>query len=201
LRFYRIDAPSGGVLGDIPIKVGDYVTQQTRLTSVDQAKLVEAYVYVPVDKANGIKPDALVELVNDRGQVLCKEHPSFVSPVVSIETQTVLIKATCPNQGLLRADEVVRARIIWAEHEGVTIPAVAVTRLSGQYFVFVLSRTPNGAIARQRAITVGAMRGNDFVVSSGLEPGMEVVVSNIQKVRDGMPIRPLPAAAAQAGEG
>src|SRR5437763_15882 len=45
LRYYRIAAPSDGTLGDVPVKIGDYVTPQTRLTSVDQDNLVEAYVY------------------------------------------------------------------------------------------------------------------------------------------------------------
>jgi RND family efflux transporter MFP subunit len=197
LQFYRVSAPTEGVLGDVPVKIGDYVGPQTRLTSISQAHFVEAYIYVPVAKANAIKPEANVELLDDRGRALCREHPSFVSPDVSVETQTVLVKAVCPNKGSLRSSEVVRARVIWEERPGVTVPISAVTRLSGQYFAFVAVRGPKGTIARQRAITVGGMRGNDFVVREGLRPGMEVVVSNIQKMRDGTPIRPLPADAAR----
>jgi RND family efflux transporter MFP subunit len=197
LQFYRVAAPTDGVLGDVPVKIGDYVSPQTRLTSISQANFVEAYIYVPVAKANAIRPDANVELLDDGRQVLCREHPSFVSPDVSVETQTVLVKAICPNEGSLRSSEVVRARVIWEERPGVTIPISAVTRLSGQYFVFVAARSSKGTIARQRPITVGAIRGNDFVVREGLGPGTEVVVSNIQKIRDGTPIHPLPAGAAR----
>jgi RND family efflux transporter MFP subunit len=192
LRFYTIVAPSDGVVGDVPVKIGDYVNPQTRLTSVDQDKLIEAYVYVPITKANAIKPDTTLQLIDDQGKTVCEEKPSFISPQVSVDTQTVLVKTICPNAGDLRAAQVLKARIIWGRHPGVTIPTDAVTRQSGQYFAFVIERGHESgqATAHQRPIEVGLIQGNDFVVTKGLEAGDEVVVSNIQKIHDGAAIVP-----------
>ena len=67
LRFYNITAPSDGTVGDVPVKVGDYVTPQTRLTSVDQDKLIEAYVYVPITKTDAIKPTSVIQLLDEKG--------------------------------------------------------------------------------------------------------------------------------------
>ena len=198
LRFYTISAPSDGVVGDVPVKIGDYVSPQTRLTSVDQDKLIEAYVYVPITKANAIKPDTTLQLIDDQGKTICEQKPSFISPQVSVDTQTVLVKAICPNTDNLRAAQVLKARVVWGRHPGVTIPTDAVTRQSGQYFAFVVERGAQGAVAHQRQIDVGAIQGNDFVVLKGLEPGTEVVVSNIQKIHDGAPVMPLPASAGDA---
>jgi multidrug efflux pump subunit AcrA (membrane-fusion protein) len=95
-----------------------------------------------------------------------------------------------------------KARAIWARHPGVVIPTAAVTRQSGQYFAFVVERGPKGAVAHQHPIEVGPIQGNAFTVIKGLEPGTEVVVSNIQKVREGVPIlpeAPPPAATPDAG--
>jgi RND family efflux transporter MFP subunit len=200
LRFYTITAPSDGVVGDVPVKIGDYVNPQTRLTSVDQDKLIEAYVYVPISKANAIKPDTTLQLVDDQGKTICEEKPSFISPQVSVDTQTVLVKTICPNAGDLRAAQVLKARIIWGRHPGVTVPVDAVTRQSGQYFAFVIERGPGGAIAHQRPIEVGLIQDNEFVVTKGLEPGTEVVVSNIQKIHDGAPIMPEEGAAGSHGD-
>ncbi len=199
LRFYSITAPSDGVVGDVPVKVGDYVSPPTRLTSVDQDKLIEAYVYVPIGKANAIKPDTTIQLVDDAGKVVCEEKPSFIAPQVSVDTQTVLVKTICPNAGSLRAAQVLKARIVWAKRGGVTIPTAAVTRQSGQYFAYVVERGPQGTAAHQRAIDVGAILDNEFVVKSGLAVGDEVVTTNIQKVRDGVPIAPTEAATADGG--
>ncbi len=199
LRFYTIVAPSDGVVGDVPVKVGDYVNPQTRLTSVDQDKLIEAYVYVPITKANAIKPDTSIQLVDDSGKTVCDEKPSFISPQVSVDTQTVLVKTICPNSGDLRAAQVLKARIVWARHPGVTIPVSAVMRQSGQYFAFVMKHTDKGIVAEQRPIEVGAIQENELVVLKGLEPGAEVAVSNIQKIHDGAPIQPEAPDAAPAG--
>jgi RND family efflux transporter MFP subunit len=190
LRFYSITAPSDGVVGDVPVKVGDYVSPTTRLTSVDQDKLIEAYVYVPIGKADSIKPDTTIQLVDDSGKVVCEEKPSFIAPQVSVDTQTVLVKTICPNAGTLRAAQVLKARIVWARRPGVTVPTAAVTRQSGQYFAYVVERGPQGAVAHQRAIDVGGILDNEFVVTRGLDAGTEVVTTNIQKLRDGVPVSP-----------
>jgi RND family efflux transporter MFP subunit len=191
LRYYRITAPTDGVVGDVPVKVGDYVTPQTRLTSVDQDNLIEAYVYIPVAKVKSIKPESTVALVGDDGKVVCEQKPSFISPQVNVDTQSVLVKAICPNDGALRAAQVLKARLIWSKHESLTVPTSAITRQAGQYFVYVLGTGESGAaatIAHQVPIKVGAIQGNSFVVLSGLAAGDEVITSGIQKLHDGAPV-------------
>jgi multidrug efflux pump subunit AcrA (membrane-fusion protein) len=83
--------------------------------------------------------------------------------------------------------------MIWSRRPGLTVPTVDVTRQAGQYFVFVVEAGPDGSlVARQKPITVGAIVGNDFVVTGGLAPGVEIVGSSIQKIHDGSPIARLP---------
>jgi RND family efflux transporter MFP subunit len=193
LRYYRITAPGDGTVGDVPVKIGDYVTPQTRLTSVEQDNLVEAYVYIPIHKAASIKPETRVALLAEDGQIVCEEKPSFVSPQVNVDTQTILVKAICPNDGRLRTAQVLKARVIWTRRPGLTVPTVVVTRQAGQYFVFMAAPGEGGAlVAKQKPITVGAIQGNEFVVTSGLAPGAEIVGSSLQKIHDGSPITRLP---------
>jgi RND family efflux transporter MFP subunit len=47
LGYYTVRAPFDGVVGDIPVHVGDYVSTSTVLTTVDENKELEAYVYIP----------------------------------------------------------------------------------------------------------------------------------------------------------
>src|SRR5439155_11491705 len=88
LRFYNVTAPSDGTVGDVPVKVGDYVTPQTRLTSVEQDKLIEAYVYVPITKTDALKPGSVIQLLDEKGRALCEEKPTCVAPRVRRDTQT-----------------------------------------------------------------------------------------------------------------
>ncbi|RKG89120.1 efflux RND transporter periplasmic adaptor subunit, partial [Corallococcus sp. CA049B] len=55
LGFFNVSAPFDGVVGDIPVKLGDYVTPQTALTLVDQSRALELSVQVPVDQATRVK--------------------------------------------------------------------------------------------------------------------------------------------------
>jgi multidrug efflux pump subunit AcrA (membrane-fusion protein) len=71
-----------------------------------------------------------------------------------------------------------------------TVPVVAVNRMAGQHFVFVAESGQQGTVARQKPVTVGEIVGDDYVVRNGLEPGERVIVSNVQKLGDGAPVKP-----------
>jgi RND family efflux transporter MFP subunit len=202
LRYYRITAPTDGVVGDVPVKVGDYVTPQTRLTSVVQDRLIEAYVYVPVGKVASITPETTIDLLDNEGKVVCEEKPTFVSPDVNVDTQSVLVKTVCPNDGVLRAAQVLKARLVWAKHQSLTVPTSAATRQAGQFFVYVVGAAgagQTGEVAHQVPIKVGAIQENAYVVTSGLSAGDAVIVSGIQKLHDGAPVSRLPDAPPPVG--
>ena len=106
-------------------------------------------------------------------------------------TQTVLVKARISNgNDALRQSQFIRARVIWGTHQNPEVPILAVSRLAGQYFAFVAEDTKKGPVARQRAVALGDLTGNDYVVRAGLRPGERIVVSGVQKVRDGSPLSP-----------
>jgi hypothetical protein len=83
-----------------------------------------------------------------------------------------------------------RARIIWGKEPALTVPVVAVSRLAGQHFAFVAEPAGQGFVARLKPIGVGAIVGNDYVVTTGLNAGERVIVSNTQKIGDGAPVKP-----------
>jgi multidrug efflux pump subunit AcrA (membrane-fusion protein) len=106
-------------------------------------------------------------------------------------TQTVLVKSALREvPPAIRVQQFIRARIVWRTAQGVTIPITAVTRVSGQYFCFVAEPGPQGGlVAKQRPVQVGEVLDNDYVVRSGLKPGDRVIVSGIQKIADGAPVK------------
>ena len=83
-----------------------------------------------------------------------------------------------------------RARIVWGQQPALTVPVVAVSRLAGQHFAFVAEPAGQGFVARMKPISVGAIVGNDYVITSGLKAGERVIVSNTQKIGDGAPVKP-----------
>jgi RND family efflux transporter MFP subunit len=198
LAYYRVTAPSAGTVGDIPVRVGDRVTRTTVLTTVDENDVLELYVSVPVNQASDLKVGLPVRIVDDRGQVLATNPITYVSPTVE-PTQTVLAKvALVDGRGLFRADQLVRAQVVWRDEPGLTIPLTAVNRINGQYFVYVLDRQGGMTVARQKGVSLGRVVGNDYVVLDGVSAGEQLITGGIQKIGDGAPVM---AGAPGAGAG
>jgi RND family efflux transporter MFP subunit len=190
LGYYRVNAPQAGVIGDIPVRVGDRVTTATVITTLDEHTALEAYIQVPLDRSPDLRVGLPVQLLDADGQVAATNPISFVAPRVDDETQTVLVKSLLREiPPSLRVQQFVRSRIIWRQDPGLRIPITAVTRISGQYFCFVAEQGPNGLVARQRPLQLGELVGNDYVVTGGLKAGDRVVTAGVQKIGEGAPIR------------
>ena len=191
LQYYRVTAPAAGIVGDIAIREGDRVTTSTLITTVDTGEGLEAYINVPLERATDLRPGLTVELLDNTGQVIASNPITFVAPRAEDATQSVLAKVTLRSvPSSIRVMQYVRARIIWSNEPALAVPIVAVNRISGQYFVFVAEQGQQGFVARQKPVTVGELVGEDYVIQSGLKPGERVIVSNIQKIGDGAPVKP-----------
>jgi RND family efflux transporter MFP subunit len=192
LHYFKVLAPRGGIVGDVPVRVGDRVTTSTQLTTVDQPGSLEAYIYVPIEHSSQLKMNLPVQIVDGEGKVLTNTRVSFISPQVDNSTQTVLVKARIANANdALRQSQFVRARVVFGTHQNPQVPILAVSRLGGQYFAFVAEPQNGGSfLARQKPLTIGETVGNDYEVRDGIKPGDKVIVSGTQFLLDGVPVIP-----------
>ena len=189
LRYYQVRAPMDGMVGDIPVHVGDRVVVNTVLTTVDEPSDLQAYIYVPADRASRLRLGTPVRLLDDSGHTITETHITFISPQVDTETQTVLAKATVPSEGgKLRVAQQVRAQVIWGTHDGTMIPILAVTRINGQFFAFLAVKEGKSTFARLKALQIGDVIGNDYVVLEGLKPGDHLILSGLQFLQEGAPV-------------
>ncbi len=132
-----------------------------------------------------------VELVDDDGKVTLRTKVTFISPRVDTESQLLLIKAEVPNPDhRFRNEQVVHARVVWRQLELPTIPVTAVSRLGGQMFAFVAEQQGANMVARQRAIRVGEVVGNRYVVLEGIKPGERMITTGVQVLADGAVVKP-----------
>jgi RND family efflux transporter MFP subunit len=190
LRYYRVTARSTGIVGDIPVRVGDRVTTTTQLTTVDKPGSLEAYVYVPVERSSQLKLNLPVQIVDQSGSVVAESRINFVSPQVDSTTQTVLAKAPIANNNdKLRNAQFIHARIVWGTQDRTVVPVLAVSRLGGQYFAFVAEQQDGKTVAHQKPLRVGDMTGNNYVVLEGIKAGDKIIVSGTQFLIDGAPVQ------------
>lgn len=191
LQYYKITAPFAGTVGDIPVKMGDYVNTSTKLTTINQNQPLEVNMSVPLELASQLRLGMPVRLLDEQGKVLGNSQVFFISPNTNNQTQTVLIKALFENPtNQLRANGFVHAQVILDNRPGVLVPTTAVSRLAGKPFVFVAQQQgESNLVAKQKPVTLGEIRGNNYQVLEGLQPGEKVIVSGIIKLSDGSPIK------------
>lgn len=212
LQDRTVTAPIAGIVGNLNIKLGDFVDTSTVITNITENAALELDLQVPIEARNRLQLGLPVELLSVEGETsIATGGISFISPSTDPDTQTVLVKARFENeQGRLQDAQKVEARLVWSETTGVLVPTTAITRLGGQTFVYVADEgteeelPPPGAVppgmpapeqvARLRPVQLGAIQNNNFEVLSGLEPGEIIVVSGILNLQDGTPILPQSAA-------
>ncbi|MCG8365239.1 MAG: efflux RND transporter periplasmic adaptor subunit [Pseudanabaenales cyanobacterium] len=186
-------APIAGVVGDIPVKLGDYVTEADVLTTITQNQTLELELSVPIGEVDQLQIGLPVELTQfGEDEPIATGSINFVSPQTNANSQLTLAKAQFSNPaGRLQDAQKVEARIIWDQHPGVLIPTEAVSRLAGQTFVFVVETEEQAEsgetqqVARQKLVRLGDIQGNSYQVLEGLDPGEMLVVAGILNLTDG----------------
>jgi RND family efflux transporter MFP subunit len=195
----QVTAPISGQIGDIPVKLGDYLETGDELTTITDNNSLRINLNIPVEKASELRLGLPVEIIDQQGKVFAQGEISFISPAVNPNLQQVLAKATINNlSGELLNQQFVKTNIIWEQLPGVLVPAAAISRLGGETYVFVAEKSPNSPkdkpqlIAQQRPVKLGGLQGNDYQILAGVKAGETIITAGIIQLQDGTPIQPLP---------
>ncbi|MCB9730597.1 MAG: efflux RND transporter periplasmic adaptor subunit, partial [Deltaproteobacteria bacterium] len=202
LQYAVVKAPSAGVIGEVDVRVGDAVTQGQTLTTLTQSDELEVSVWVPSDRASTIAVgQTLVEILGPEGAVLLESRVFYVAPRADPRTQLVEVKARVDNTAGLREQELVPVRIVYSKRMTLQVPALAVTRQSGQAYVYAVEEEDGGLVAHKRPVTLGPLRRGGYELISGMESGARMAVSSIQSLRDGAAVVAEAGGGAGAGAG
>ncbi|MFT0814534.1 efflux RND transporter periplasmic adaptor subunit [Synechococcus sp. OH20] len=196
LQFFQVTAPFAGIVGEVLVRQGDYVTPQTVLTTLTQTQALELNLNIPLQQAPRLRIGTPVQILDSSGEVIGSSQVSFIAPEADPGTQSVLAKALLENPaGQLRNAQFVRTRIVWEERPALLVPVTAVARLGAQTFVYTVQTAdpaeegqPPGAVAVQKPVRLGSIHGNSYEVVEGLQANEPIVLSGLQKIRDGAPI-------------
>lgn len=201
LQYYAVKAPFAGTLGDVRVRLGDFVNAATVLTSVAQADALEIGVSIPAERARDVSAGTVVEILGPKGEIVLTAPAYFVAPEADPRTQLVEVKAAFRNTVNLRPSELVRARLIFGTRKALQVPALSVVRQSGQPFVFVVGEKDGKTVVLRKPVTLGALGAQNYVVESGLNEGDKIAVSSLQALRDGAAIVPKAAENAEKTAG
>jgi RND family efflux transporter MFP subunit len=203
LQYAKVLAPFTGVVGNIPVKVGEYAAKGDTLTTLTKNDSFDLNLAIPLSRSKQIRAGLPVELLDASGKSIAMGKVSFIAPNATADSQTILAKANFTNtSGQLLNGQSVQAKTIWNERSGILIPVTAVSRLGGKTFVFVAEtgkQTTDGnssLVARQQPVELGSIpqgggyanEGNNYQVIQGLKQGEKIVTSGLLSLTNGAAI-------------
>lgn len=201
LQYAKVLAPFTGIVGNIPLKVGDYAAKGDALTTLTKNDSFDLNLSIPVDRAKQLRSGTSVELLDAAGKSIEMGKIGFIAPNATADSQTILAKANFANtSGRLLNRQSVQARVVWDKRPGILIPVTAVSRLGGKTFVFVADagkQSPDGKsslVARQQPVDLGSIEGSSYQVLKGLNAGEKIVTAGLLSLTNGAAIVVAPEA-------
>ena len=197
----QITVPITGVLNNVPVEEGEYVTvlPQTTVAEIVDVSVVKVAVEVP-------ERDVPFLSVGDKANVLAttKGHAveqtgivTFVSQLANDRTRSTRLEITLANeQGLLRSGQIVHVRLIrQVLTNAIFVPLLAVIPMEDGKAVYVVESSPTGTgtgVAVRKQIELGIIKGDRVQVRSGLQPGDKLIVAGHRFVASGQNVEVVP---------
>jgi membrane fusion protein (multidrug efflux system) len=183
-----IRAPFAGITGLRRVSPGAYLTPQTVVTTLQDLDPIKLDFSVPEAYAAALRPGDEVTF-RVRGTEEGTAVVRAVEPTVDRETRSLTLRAEAPNpEALLIPGAFADVEITILEiPDALTVPALAVIPELGGKKVFVFE--DGKAVAR--SVTTGIRTEDSVQITSGVEPGERVVVSALERMRDGLAVVPV----------
>ena len=202
LGFCTITATVSGIIGEIPVRTGDQVSPMTQLTMLSgnttmyaefsvTESIVEAIVKEGM-KANDVEkyianlPPATFVMKNGT-EYPHKGHVVSLTGVVNAETGSLTCKVSYPNpDGHLYSG--IQGTIVmpFAEKSVIVVPQYAVVRLQDKAQVFKVKADSTATAIEVTTEDTG--NGKDFIVTSGLNEGDQIVTTGANNVTEGQKV-------------
>ena len=202
LGFCTITASVSGVIGEIPVRVGDQVSPMSQLTMLSgnttmyaEFSVTEAIVEAMVQ--SGLKADEISKYIANLPEATFvmkngTEYPYkgrviSLTGVVNAATGSLTCKVSFPNpDGHLYSG--IQGTIVmpFAEKDVIIIPQFAVVRLQDKSQVFKVKADSTATAVDVTTEDTG--NGKDFIVTSGLNVGDKIVTVGANNVTEGQKV-------------
>jgi membrane fusion protein (multidrug efflux system) len=199
----RVTSPIAGVAGIAKAQVGELVTTQTLMTTVSQVDPIKANFNVSereylryAERKSSTEPKEKheLELILDDGSLYPQRGTVIVlDRQVDVRTGTIAVQGSFANPGnILRPGQYAKVRAVVETRKGaLLVPQQAVNELQGTYQVAVVDADGKVDV---RVVQTGPQIGSLWIVEKGLGVGDKVIISDLARLRPGMPVHATPAA-------
>jgi multidrug efflux pump subunit AcrA (membrane-fusion protein) len=119
LRYFSVTAPTAGIVGDVPVRVGNQVSTQTMLTTIDQNETLELNVQRADRARRGAAQGLPLQVLGNEGTTIVARRRRLHLAARRRSDAVGAREGAGPQPGRqLRARSTSRARIIWKTPKG-----------------------------------------------------------------------------------
>lgn len=185
LEHALVPAPVDGIAGKSEVNVGSLVSAETTLlTSITQPDTLRVAFSVSDSSLAGatLTKDNIVQVYVPGAKIPLIAHLDYIGRQIDADRGTLRLRAVLPKTDQLLPGQYVEVRLMLGRLENVfSLPqGVIRQRPDGTYSVYVLQ----DGLAREREVTLAHWEGSNWIVTSGLKPGEEVISNQILRLRD-----------------
>lgn len=181
----RIEAPFAGTLGLRHVSTGDLIEADTLITTLQTVADLHVDFSVPERYRQRLVPGTTLSLTVSGH---ANPFPAAVRAIdsrVDPSTRTLTVRADVENpEGVLLPGNYARVELVTRNDAALVVPSIAVLQNLEAVTVF----TVENGIAVSHEVETGYRDASRVEILSGLEPGMEVITSGIQSIRNGQPV-------------
>lgn len=187
-----IKAPFDGLVGLRTVSVGDYVGPGTDLVPIESIDPLNVDFRVPEQFLSAVTVGSRLHVSFDALSGMTREGSvGAISPQVDVGGRSLLLRANVPNpDNLLRPGLFARVQLELDETQGLVVPESALAPSGDAQYVF---RVDENGVVKRVMVEIGQRMDAHVEVVSGLTEGDQVIVSGLQKVRDGIEVEILPS--------
>ncbi|MHC0446998.1 efflux RND transporter periplasmic adaptor subunit [Flavobacterium sp. 3-218] len=205
LGYTTVTSPVNGVVGSIPFRLGSLVSSNTADPLTTVSSIGNVYAYFAINEkmllnftqnnttgaslAQKIKNMPAVSLLLSDGSIYDqKGHIETVNGLINTETGTVNVRARFPNpKGIIRSGSSTTVRIPNEVKNSIIVPQSATFELQDKIFAVVVGK--DGKTKNANITVLDNSAGNYYVVTSGLNPGDQIVLEGVASLKEGTEIK------------
>lgn len=186
-----IRAPFSGVLGLRQVNLGQYLAGGSPVVPLQSLDPIYVNFGVPQQDATQVRVGQSVRIASENNSATFSGRITAINSIVDEATRNIQVQATLANPGVkLRPGMFVQTEVVLgASRDEVTVPASGISYAPYGDSVFVVEELSGAGGqpyrgVRQQFVKLGASRGDQIAVLSGIKPGEEIVTSGVFKLRN-----------------
>jgi len=184
----KIVAPVDGIVNDVPVEKGEYVGPGVAVAEIVDIDTVKIVVQVPERDVQFFRTGTEAKLIADinGAQTPITGTITYISSLADEGSRSTRLEISVDNrQHRLRSGQIVRAQLTRRVLKNVImVPLEAVIPLEVGKTVYVV----NDERAARRSVELGAIKGRNVQILSGLKPGDRLIVAGHRFVGPGQAV-------------